>query len=85
MRSMSAGDWGQLLLLGLLCGGSFFFARVAVVEIPPLAPGAVPGVDCALALHLWLRLRGISFALGERLKPFELVGMTLIIASLVGH
>jgi drug/metabolite transporter (DMT)-like permease len=34
---MSVGDWGQLLLLGFLWGGSFFFARIAVAEIPPLA------------------------------------------------
>ena len=32
---MSAAEWG-MLLLGAIWGGSFFFARVAVAEIPPL-------------------------------------------------
>ncbi len=59
---MSAGDWGQLLLLGFLWGGSFFFARIAVAEIPPLALVLYRVSIAALVLHLWLGLRGISFA-----------------------
>lgn len=59
---MSAGDWGQLVLLGFLWGGSFFFARIAVAEIPPLALVLYRVAIAALVLHLWLRLRGISFA-----------------------
>ncbi len=61
-QSMSAKDWGQLVLLGALWGGSFFFARIAVSEIPPLALVLYRVVIAALVLHLWLRLRGISFA-----------------------
>ncbi|GAJ90561.1 hypothetical protein RRH01S_01_00250 [Rhizobium rhizogenes NBRC 13257] len=61
-RSMSASDWGQLLLLGSLWGGSFFFARIAVADIPPLALVLYRVSIAALVLHLWLRLRGISFA-----------------------
>ncbi|WP_244538083.1 DMT family transporter [Mesorhizobium sp. YR577] len=61
-RSMSASDWGQLLLLGLLWGGSFFFARIAVADIPPLALVLYRVSIAAIVLHLWLRLRGISFA-----------------------
>jgi drug/metabolite transporter (DMT)-like permease len=61
-RSMSAGDWGQLLLLGFLWGGSFFFARIAVAQIPPLALVLYRVSIAALVLHLWLGLRGISFA-----------------------
>ena len=59
---MSAKDWGQLVLLGALWGGSFFFARIAVSEIPPLALVLYRVAIAALALHLWLRLGGISFA-----------------------
>lgn len=59
---MSASDWGQLLLLGFLWGGSFFFARIAVAEIPPLALVLYRVSIAAMVLHLWLRLRGISFA-----------------------
>ena len=61
-RSMSASDWGQLLLLGFLWGGSFFFARIAVAEIPPLALVLYRVSIAALVLQLWLRMRGISFA-----------------------
>ncbi|PWK64340.1 DMT family transporter [Aminobacter sp. AP02] len=59
---MSASDWGQLLLLGLLWGGSFFFARIAVAEIPPLALVFYRVTIAALVLHLWLRMRRISFS-----------------------
>src|SRR5690348_11390446 len=61
-RPMSVSDWTQLLLLGVLWGGSFFFARIAVAEIPPLALVLYRVSIAALALHLWLRLRGLSFA-----------------------
>lgn len=35
-RAMTAFEWGLLLLLSLLWGGSFFFVGVAVKELPPL-------------------------------------------------
>jgi drug/metabolite transporter (DMT)-like permease len=74
---MSAGDWGQLLLLGLLWGGSFFFARIAVAEIPPLALVLYRVSIAALALHLWLWLRCISLApvLG---RPLAFFGLALL-------
>ncbi|CUX68604.1 DMT family transporter [Agrobacterium tumefaciens] len=59
---MSGSDWGQLVLLGFLWGGSFFFAHIAVTEIPPLALVLYRVSIAAIILHLWLRLRGISFA-----------------------
>jgi drug/metabolite transporter (DMT)-like permease len=94
---MSASDWGQLLLLGFLWGGSFFFARIAVAEIPPLALVLYRVAIAALVLHLWLRLRGISFspvlarpgsflclALFNNVIPFSLIftGQTEIGAGL---
>jgi drug/metabolite transporter (DMT)-like permease len=33
---MNAGDWSLLLLLSALWGGSFFFSKVALAELPPL-------------------------------------------------
>ncbi len=33
---MATMDWATLVLLAAIWGGSFFFAKVAVVEIPPL-------------------------------------------------
>ena len=94
---MSASDWGQLLLLGGLWGGSFFFARIAVAEIPPLALVFYRVAIAAIVLHLWLRLRGISFtpalarpgpflclALLNNVIPFSLIftGQTKIGAGL---
>jgi len=51
-RPMSAAEWGLLLLLSLLWGGSFFFVGVAVKELPPLVIVAAR-VSIAAAL-LWI-------------------------------
>lgn len=61
-RAMSAGDWGLLLLLGAIWGGSFFFARIAVAEIPPLTLVLFRVAIAGAALHVFLLLRGPSFA-----------------------
>jgi drug/metabolite transporter (DMT)-like permease len=34
--SMTAADWTLLIVLSVLWGGSFFFAKVALLELPPL-------------------------------------------------
>ena len=34
--SMTATEWGLLLILSVIWGGSFFFTGVAVKELPPL-------------------------------------------------
>jgi len=49
--SMSATDWLLLLVLSVLWGGSFYFAKIAVREIPPLtlALGRVAIAASALA------------------------------------
>ncbi|MBX9842014.1 MAG: DMT family transporter [Xanthobacteraceae bacterium] len=49
---MSATDWALLLLLSVLWGGSFYFAKIAVPEIPPLtlALGRVGIAAAALAI-----------------------------------
>ena len=33
---MSGRDWLRLILLSVLWGGSFFFAEIALTEVPPL-------------------------------------------------
>ena len=60
---ISALDWGRLLLLGAIWGGSFFFARIAVAEIPPLNLVLFRVALAALALHLYLAVAGPSFRL----------------------
>jgi drug/metabolite transporter (DMT)-like permease len=62
-RPMSAADWIQLLVLGAVWGATFFFARIAVVEMHPLVLVMVRVAIAAAALHLYLAVRGISFAI----------------------
>jgi len=60
---MTLKDWGQLLLLGAIWGGSFFFARIAVSEIHPLTLVLFRVAIAAIALQLYLAVRGPSFRL----------------------
>ena len=61
-RAITATEWGLLLLLSLLWGGSFFFVGIAVKALPPFTIVAAR-VSIAAAL-LWLAapLAGISVA-----------------------
>jgi drug/metabolite transporter (DMT)-like permease len=56
-------DWAQLLLLGGIWGGSFFFARIAVSELHPLVLVMFRVGIAAVALQLYLAVRGPSFRL----------------------
>jgi drug/metabolite transporter (DMT)-like permease len=58
---MSPADWGRLVLLGGLWGGSFFFAKIAVTEMHPLVLVFWRVFLAALALHAYLRIAGIAF------------------------
>ena len=60
---MMLADWGQLILLGAIWGGSFFFARVAVAEMHPLVLVLFRVAIAAAALQIYLALRGPSFRL----------------------
>ncbi|RGP35245.1 DMT family transporter [Pseudotabrizicola alkalilacus] len=53
---MSTRDWGLLLLLSFLWGGAFFFAAVAVKELPPLTVVLARCGLAAMALAVVLRL-----------------------------
>lgn len=50
--------WALLFVLGALWGGSFFFARIAVAEVPPLWLVFMRVFFAALALHLFLAYSG---------------------------
>lgn len=57
-RAMNARDWGLLLTLSLLWGGSFFFVGVAVHELPPLT---IVALRVGLAAPvLWLAIRALG-------------------------
>jgi drug/metabolite transporter (DMT)-like permease len=68
-RAMTATEWGLLLLLSLMWGGSFFFIGVAVKTLPPFTIVAAR-VSIAAAL-LWLAapLTGVSMARLARQAP----------------
>ena len=68
--------WGMLMLLGLLWGGSFFFARIAVAEVPPLMLVLLRVVIAAAALHMYLVAKGEWLLFRHRpFTPFLLLGL----------
>ncbi|WP_074012797.1 DMT family transporter [Candidatus Sodalis sp. SoCistrobi] len=73
---MGISEWGMLLGLSLLWGGSFFFNRLALRELPPLTVVMLRVGLGALAMWLLLRLLRLSFPTGLRLWPaFMLMGL----------
>jgi drug/metabolite transporter (DMT)-like permease len=60
--AMTANEWGLLLLLSLLWGGSFFFVGVAVKALPPFTIIAARGTIAATLLWLAAPLTGVSAA-----------------------
>lgn len=60
-------DWGALVLLSIIWGGSFFFGKVAIAEIPPLTMVLTRVIIGALALFLIARMSGIRISLDRRL------------------
>jgi drug/metabolite transporter (DMT)-like permease len=71
--AMSALDWLMLVSLSVLWGGSFFFAKIAVAELPPLTL-ALGRVAIAAALLVALA-RATGVALPDRWWPFVVMGL----------
>ncbi|HEU0095538.1 MAG TPA: hypothetical protein VFQ52_03730, partial [Rhizomicrobium sp.] len=68
---MTIGTWALLALLGLIWGGSFFFARVAIPYVPPFSLVFCRLAIAATGLHLYLRGRfGLYATLASRWKAF---------------
>ncbi len=75
-QTMSARTWAMLVCLGLIWGGSFFFARVAVQHIPPVTLVLLRVAIAALALHLYLRgSHGLYPTLWLRWREFLVMGL----------
>lgn len=55
---MGPAEWLTLIVLSLVWGASFFFAKVAVAEVPPLTIVLVRVAGAALCLWVVLRLTG---------------------------
>ena len=54
-RQMGAGEWGMLLALSALWGGSFFFNEIAVRQLPVFT--VVVARVMLAALILWVVMR----------------------------
>lgn len=68
--------WFLLIILGFLWGGSFFFGRIAVLEIPPFTLVFLRLFLAALALHIYLRGRlALYQTLVARHREFLLLGL----------
>jgi drug/metabolite transporter (DMT)-like permease len=71
----STKAWALLLVLGLIWGGSFFFARVAVLEVPPFTLVFLRLSIAAVALHIYLHGRfGLFQTLAANWRPFLVLG-----------
>jgi len=55
--AMSAGDWGLLLALSALWGGSFFFYKILAADYPPFTVVLGRVGIAAVLLHLYLLAR----------------------------
>ncbi|KMO14387.1 DMT family transporter [Methylobacterium platani] len=65
-RPMTPSEWGLLLVLSVLWGGSFFFVGVALRALPPLTLVVLRVGLAALILGLVLRVRGVPVPRGGR-------------------
>ncbi|RWR16006.1 DMT family transporter [Sinirhodobacter populi] len=69
-------DWALLFLLSLLWGGAFFFAAVAVRELPPLTVVLARTGLAALALVFVLRIMGEAWPFrGKAIPAFLIMGV----------
>ena len=75
-RPMNATEWALLLLLALLWGGTFFFAKLALATIPPLTLVVLRTGTAALALIGFLALGGRTLPLSLRAwRGFLIMGL----------
>lgn len=54
---MKTSDWGLLLLLSVLWGGSFFFIEVALASLSPFSLVAIRVTLAALVLYLFMKIK----------------------------
>ncbi|MGL5362436.1 MAG: DMT family transporter [Bosea sp. (in: a-proteobacteria)] len=64
---MGATEWALLLILSVLWGGSFFFAKVALAELSPLKIVLSRVMLAAVTLYAVVRIMGLSMAVGTKM------------------
>lgn len=74
---MQTQDWVALVILSMLWGGTFLFAKIALADIPPFTLVAARVVIAALVLYLVLRAMGLSLA-GTKVSIVGFLGMGLL-------
>ena len=73
---MGATEWALLILLSVLWGGSFFFAKIAVAALPPLTLVLARVGLAALLLNLLLSVRGGGLPCNPQLwRQFFVMGL----------
>ncbi|MGI9504037.1 MAG: DMT family transporter [Geminicoccaceae bacterium] len=75
--SMNALTWGLLILLSLLWGGSFFFAEVALRELPPFTVVLGRVAIAAMVLHIHVLISGLRMP-----RSLSLWGAFLVMGTL---
>lgn len=65
-KPMNPSDWGLLVGLSILWGGSFFMTGVAIREVPPITIVTLRIGIAAVALLALLRLRGQALPTDDR-------------------
>lgn len=75
-RPIPPRAWALLILLGGLWGGSFFFARIAVMHVPPMTLAFLRLSIAALALHVFIAGRdGFYETLRSEWRSLALMGL----------
>lgn len=72
---MAPLDWATLVVLSIIWGGSFFFGKIAIAEIPPLTMVLARVGIGALALCLIARASGVRVPLSGRIVPFVVLAL----------
>lgn len=80
-RSMTGAEWSMLLVLSVLWGGSFLFNGIALKEVPVFTIVAFRLTFGALALHLVIRVSGITIPMDTR-SLLGYLGMALLNGAL---
>ncbi len=78
-KVMGPIEWGLLLLLSVLWGGSFFFGKVALAELPPLTVVFGRVFLAAIALNL------LVVSTGNRMPSSARVWSTLFVMGLLNN
>jgi drug/metabolite transporter (DMT)-like permease len=73
---MDGRSWALLVVLSILWGGSFFFAKVALAELPPLTLVWLRVAGAAVALLVVVRISGAAMPASVRgWAPFAAMGL----------